>query len=346
MTDTYTDEVDRIYKLVDQFVGFDKCVGDSDANLLEVVSRIAMQIREGYNKEVFEFWDILQGKILELYGGSPQKLAKLRKMWLYTEGLWLVFGPTNVLRGAHVALNVRGDGSCFYQALYYSMVLYHPEARTMLVERIPSLHGFKMMIYNKMYNEDGDFQYWDFQLEAVQGFMGVCGTPMKELLREQGGMFDTYRIRATPENKDATIQMDSNIAKMYLGILDTRRSDRSKYGREYVFEMAALAFDVQIVVYSADGAYYDKEVKWAEKKYATGGFTVNGCYTGQKVLLMLHSGSYRGGHFYILGGHPLLEGMNLDGTGTPGIEIPSYIRFVDFSELNKLDDHVVMPLLA
>ena len=255
-----------------------------------------------------------------------QRLAKLQ---YYADAFWVLANEsTHANSGKHMAIDVRGDGSCFYQALHYSLMWVLPELSYFSSD--PSLHKLKISILQGVFDsQDADMPQ---RFEKCCKDCGLDGAVSKEEAME------------------------------YLGVVSEKRSSRKEHAESLVTGMAALAFGVQILIYKqaegpspvaaggAAAASFDDEACLA---MATGNstldFTKNGelkaYYTGQPVVMLMYDwlSAAQAGHYYILGRFPLIEGVDSNGDGEMNTLVPTRTKFEIFK--GGLGDPVCMPLL-
>jgi hypothetical protein len=231
-----------------------------------------------------------------------ERVGFIERMKVAETGLWMIAcnnhaNPLAEFGTKHVAVNVAGDGSCFYQCLYYLLIWYHKDARKMLEGKM-TLHGMKMMIYNAAFDRKGNVKRGD-----------------------AGQIVELTAI-------------DSDGLAKLLGISDTAKSERSVYASDVVFNLADVVFDVQIIIFHQSSAINRNGPSLERKGRAyRHEYDEHLKYSGKQVFVILHQGrTTASGHFQIISRFPLLDGMNEDGTGILGRNVPMSIKLAYYKE--------------
>lgn len=218
--------------------------------------------------------------------GSVSIFPIIGSLWSQMDGLWLVANnrPWDPFVTRY-AINVRGDGSCFYQALYYALEWTLPE-RELLPN--PTLTGLKDHILTQ------------------------------------------FKARLHGETKKMFIEFLGDVPEAEI---DNAMGQRDTYADQLAIVMAAIAFDVQLLIYRHDGTI--EYHVWPPTE---------GKFCGKRVVTLLHTGSRSGGHFYILGRYPLMDGIDeKTGRGSGKVEYPQKL---DFQFYKSDGSEVIVPRLT
>jgi hypothetical protein len=244
-------------------------------------------------------------------------------------------------------IEVAGDGSCFYQALHYSLMWIMDSLPYDSEDGDASLHKMKMAILDSIFEGDRGFKSSEVEQKV------------KDAWEYHGG-------GTLPTKKDAMNLMGIHTHQ--------KKSNSNVQAADLVMELASIAFNVQILVYSTTiGA---KNLQKQSTKRGRGGVVrenpvqeavqlfltfASGCkgamdlhedtsdlkayYTGQKVVTLQFHATYNViGHYNVLSRFPLLQNMSEDGSGKAGeVVLPTRLQAVLFQGSVVTDMH--MPIL-
>lgn len=213
-------------------------------------------------------------------------LNKFTEMRDVIEGIWLVahdqVGGASVK--THMAVNVRGDGSCFYQALFY-WLLWIYDVDSGLIHF--TLTDLKNSIIQNLFDRQGKLKRSNDP--AVEG-LGIWS------------------------DREFTKELATGILQPY---------DREFYADEQAVQMAAAAFNVQILLYKPVIGCDDSKFAELEMAYPS----MDGHFAGKPVVLMLRTGgTFKTGHFYMLGMYPAIDGI-VESIGDKNYSYPELLEF-------------------
>lgn len=184
-----------------------------------------------------------------------------------------------------IAVNVAGDGSCFYQALYYWLLIFGQ------LGDVHTLRDLKQEILDRAFYANGNLK------PAIKMILPLVH-----------------------EMKKHELEQEINL------------ENRNEFANELPMKLSALAFGIQIVIYSATGRKAKLgfccpgDLREIEAKEENNVFHF---LHGMPIAVFIHTGNGNlSGHFYMLG-------MNTEA----GKEIPKTIEF-DFFE-----DQRMLPIL-
>lgn len=214
-----------------------------------------------------------------------------------------------------LAINVRGDGSCFYQALFYGMLWACPDE----VENIRSVHAFKVLIMERLFGRTT----LNTDAARLREKERPETTPDKGKRRE-------YRRR---------LLLFESLKGDFGGKVDSvnEQFSNSAWFKTDNTSCVDDAFDIQVLIFTRTTGNNASLLR-------SPGSDAQVEFTGQPVVLLLLSGN----HFYILSRQPfvamgLLRGDGDDplntGRGKRGLVVPASIKF-EFMERGK-----IMPFL-
>ena len=254
-------------------------------------------------------WDYEQ--LQSAVSGLADRLHKdfAKRMMFFLKSLYVIGKGIPGAGRRHLAINVRGDGSCFYQALFYGLLWAFPEE----VEDISSVSAFKELILVRLFG-------W-------------------KIVRSQG---DELRDKTMPEKTPNKEQRKEYRRKLLLfeslvadfggnvgGDVNTRFSNSEWFKTDNTPYMDE-AFKIQVLIFtrtSGNAASLLRPPDAAETRF-----------TGCPVVLLLLSDN----HFYILSRQPFVGSGLVDvgnGRGRMGLAVPQSIEF-EFMERES-----IMPIL-
>lgn len=223
-------------------------------------------------------------------------------------------------------IDVRGDGSCFYQCLIYALMGCAHD-----VDTVPdTVLKLKKTIIKKLYGVDVDTKK---QLEE------------SEHIQPLPAYRDQIVIANEAEHSDANKRPPPNALsiakKMGLSAKGNEVvSDNGVWGNTFVADLAALAFGVQIIQYQISKLEMSQMMNDEDKKnvkaglqYITMDFAPHGLFEHVPVIVLLNQYQY---HYCIVSRFPLLKmvwpngtkenGIDRDGMGVEGVQIPPFIE--------------------
>ena len=216
--------------------------------------------------------------------------SHLRKLKDGVVNIWTISRPYNSNQSEKMVVDVAGDGSCFFQCLYYSILSVVPLSS---LAGIQDMYTLKMRILDNVFRSDGRFVS-EYARRSIQ-------TLFPDII-------------------------DKASAAKYVGFdFENIKYDKSYYADSETLHLAALAFNVQIVVYKPTDPNTDlTKAGLSEAGFAT---TTSGtdCFTGIGVVTLLYSGSGRTGHYRIISRYPLLDCIDEHGKGIPSKKIPEFL---------------------
>ena len=243
---------------------------------------------------------------------------------------------------AHYAVDVQGDGSCFYQCLSYGMMWYLPDAG----DSPSSVWKMKLHIIDVLFGIDLFEQAQSYN--ARKRVLPWCKDTVDRILKKVGAR-DHRSLRAIFKEDE----FDISVAANKLGLHKTQRgrwttsaeSDKERemwvshtqqYGDELSIELGSLCFNVQIIVYGCES----RESKTATLAHVSMDFdglvtdwgTPTARYAGKPVIILLRVGEGASAHFNLLSRFPLLNGMNENGIGNEDELVPHEIEVFPLGE--------------
>lgn len=228
---------------------------------------------------------------------------------LYVIGKGLIREDAERGSTRHLAINVRGDGSCFYQALFYSLLWACPGEML----EIRSVSELKRLVLVRLFGRKNV----ESNAAELRDKTRPEKTPDKEKRRE-------YR-RKLLLFESLVADFGGNVG----GDVNTRFSNSAWFKTDNTPYMDE-AFEIQVLIFtrtSANAASLLHSLDAAETRF-----------TGNPVVLLLLSDN----HFYILSRQPFVESGLVDvgnGKGMMGLAVPQSIEF-EFMERES-----IMPIL-
>jgi hypothetical protein len=235
----------------------------------------------------------------------------------YVEAVYKMGKNTGQDTENHAAINVRGDGSCFYQTLFYSLLWVRPDD----VRAVNSVHELKMHIIRNMFGSK-PFKDIEKRLEKA----------LNE--KKKDGRADRTEVNAA--RRDLLLFQDLTEG---IGLVVKKKrsapereeysTDNSKFFETSFTDHVADVFDIQILIYASAGIDGQATYLPCEKDHKT--------LNGLPVVLLL----LKNAHFYVLSKEPFMAKglLNENGKGIAGKVIPQSIEFRHFKQEN------IMPYL-
>lgn len=219
----------------------------------------------------------------------------------------------------HHIINVRDNGSCLYQCIAYSLMWIYD------VNQVPrTLLDLKKDLLGKIFGveiEDGQSLESHRNEKAVHEFNNAV------------------KISAGQE-------ITLGFVAEYLGLVNRDgqiMQHASKWGDDFIMDLASIAYEVQILVYACDNLQdisRNGSSKQALLRHATDReIGEDAVFVGKPVIIILQSYSNYPkptSHFMIVSRYPLLEGVRENGIGPRGSPIPESIQ-VKYPEYNEQD---------
>jgi hypothetical protein len=256
--------------------------------------RASMVHPEQYNKVLHAFVQYIEDLRKHCAKYEESLKTSLLNLKNGIVSFWSISRQYYAEQPCNVLINVFGDGSCFFQCFYYSILsLLRIES---LVE-IKDMKTMKTAILNRVFAKDGKF------------------------ISREAALFFYLK---TPHIKN------KKSAEKYLGFENVGLRNE-KYNAYYNAEietiyLAACAYDVQIIVYRF------LEVNVNEEKIQTElicNTAQNNCFTGQYVVTLFYRGDVnQNGHYKIISRYPFIKGIMDDGQGIKGVEIPEKLNLM------------------
>ena len=259
-----------------------------------------------------EYMQMARNAVVAGYGvgreDSAAKNAALQRVDVagrHMHKFWLMGNPDVLFArtNMHLAINVAGDGSCFYQTLHYWLLWLRPEHPYF---QNPGTSNMKRIIYDCWFDENG-----------------VIKDGMQDHLAQSDAMTDANVV-------------DGNSMNRLLG-------GHGTLAVSAVCDAASFAFDVQILIYRHDEGIFRDNVGSVGLQFASmmqgvhvieDGVLVTS-FVGKPVAPMLLTG-LAGGHYRILSRYPLLEGMQNDGVGTSDVLVPRRMQVEIYDETDVM----------
>ena len=228
--------------------------------------------------------------------GRGELKSSLKKLKDGFVNFWVLSRPYDSRQEYKLLLDVAGDGSCFFQCLFYSLFSVLPKST---LEKITDMKSLKEEILNRLFKSDAKF---------------------------------ASEKAAEDVRKLFTHIKDKNSAAKYLG-LDLQKKEYNKfYNAEMeTLYLAAYAFNVQIVVYNLVEEY--QGLLCAEFFFST---TNEDHFTGEGVVTLLYNGDNYNGHYRIISRYPLMGCVDAHGHGIPFVKIPKELYITNGNNFQLL----------
>lgn len=238
-------------------------------------------------------------------------------------GFWAVANNNESLLTAqggenlHFSIDVAGDGSCFYQCMYYWLLWLLPLNE---IHNLTSVHAMKMHVWDELFP------------------VGRNGT--RTLNPAYQAEKDKIVERFQLVEEDESQCFNARNMGYLMGLLDStgrkldERRGRKVWAETLVAQMFSLAFNVQIIIFNKEYAkdqLNDGKVQYVQKydnfgheemrAYFNGcgkfnSYDYEGRFTGRPVALLFFDVDHV--HYQIISRFKLMANMNQNGMGTRG----------------------------
>jgi hypothetical protein len=224
----------------------------------------------------------------------------------FLEALYII-GKSSGSNKMHAAIDVRGDGLCFYQAFFYSLLWASPGD----LEPVHTVHDVKMLIMTRLFGK-----------KALEN-----NAERLRALVQTGKTKEERAVLRRPVLLFETLLKDMGIREISGGSAAGAQQKKfvSSNGEWFKTDNAIAvgdAFDVQVLIYrqTSNGT---ASFEWNRNEPTV--------FSGKPVMLFL----LVPGHFNILSREPFVHKglVTKAGMGVEGMEIPKTIQFVHLEVL-------------
>jgi hypothetical protein len=265
----------------------------------EIVKKIVLMWRQNMDMQE-DFPESCMKAVFETNWPSSLK-AQVHSAWL----VWRQHESN--MHGKQI-LDVMGDGSCFYQCLFYLLMWILPVP---LVREMTGVDWIKKYVEKTLFDEKSKtlkpkYAYLEQKIMTEEdGFV----MPKEWLSHDDRGSSsgqqqprDSYRSALVKGQKDGVYDK-----LMRLMGWKGRLFARGEFATRAVFLACAAAFDVQILVYRVNTIDEPCDLQSSARPMNDTDERKSFKYCGVPVLCMMYLG--RSSHFNIVSNYPLLDGV-------------------------------------
>ncbi len=270
----------------------------------------------------------------------------------YLEAVHTIGKGSKESKERHAAYDVKPDGSCFYQSLFYGLLWTSLKD----LENIHTIHQLKLEIMGRLFSHrsyEEVMKDFDEEIEEILKYPNLKEN-VKKLRKERSK--DSGKEKEVLES--ITGELRSKLNRYYelisrKGVFETMpsdlgflhqnfdKSDTSKWYRTDNTPFVGEAFGVQILIYTLQ--VENETLTRGTAKLAE--YNNNAThFSGLPVICMLHNGV----HFFIMDRQAFVtQGLvTEDGRGVKGKEIPQYVNFFYVKQLEKMMPYLNMCILC
>ena len=261
----------------------------------------------------------LQDAVISVQEKTSEEFAD--DVGFFLDAVYTIGKGSNSTTEKHAAFNVLGDGSCFYQALFYGMLWTSAGE----LEHVHTIHDLKMLIMERLFRKKNVKDGGKRLQESVKS---ESDRERRKAKRTQSSLLETlledFGMRKLKKSKRRGGKADW-------------KSDNYEWFKTDNAHYVGDALDIQILIYREDTGKTGKATLYEDYN------TLTTKFTGKPLVCTLLSS----GHFYVLSVQPFMQQgfVSEDGRGVEGKDIPKSIDFL-YENKEKIMPYLNMCMLC